>query len=106
MVDFRLTAGGFDVLVNGKLFGHLQKGDGFFIGALASREFLVVSSKDLIKIAMKADEVKRYGNIIPICPGCKGTPSYPGEVCSPNEGMILCQDHKFHSFDIRHFGKF
>ena len=59
MVEFQLTMGGFDVLVNGELFGHLQKDFGFYTDPTVVKKFLVVSSKDLIKIAQKVDEVRR-----------------------------------------------
>ncbi len=104
MVEFRETIGGFDVLVDEKLFGRLQKGDGFFTSPTTVREFLIVSPEDLTRIALKADEVKKYGDIIPICPMCKGTPNFPLMIYNPNEGTQLCQA-QLHPFNIRHFGK-
>lgn len=102
MVEFRETMGGFDVLVDGKLFGRLQKGNGFFTDPTVVREFLVVSPGDLIRIALKADEVKKHGNLIPRCSTCEGTPNLPLPIYNPNEGMRLCQD-PFHPFNIRNF---
>ncbi len=61
MVNFHQTMGGFDVLVDGKLFGRLQKGRGFFTDPAVVKEFLVVSPQDLNQIASKANEVKNYG---------------------------------------------
>ena len=104
MVEFKFTPGGFDVLVNGKLFGHLQKGEGFFIDSTVIKGFLVVSPGDLTKIAIKADEVKTYGNEIPVCPSCNGTPNFPEQIYNPKEGMQLCLA-PIHPFNIRHFGK-
>lgn len=104
MVKFRETMSGFDVLVDEKLFGRLQGGSGFFMSPTTVREFLIVSSEDLIAIALKADEVKKYGNIIPICSMCKGTPNFPLMIYNPNEGTQLCQA-QLHPSNIRHFGK-
>lgn len=59
MVDFERTMGGFDVLVNGQLFGRLMNGIGFFTDATVVRGHLEVSSRDLQTIALKADEIKR-----------------------------------------------
>lgn len=59
MVEFQMTMGGYAVIVNGKSFGYLQKGIGFFTDPTVVREFLEVSSADLTIIAAKADEVKR-----------------------------------------------
>lgn len=88
MVEFKLTMGGFEVVVNGKTFGHLQKGDGFFTGPTVMREFLVVSPRDLVQIAKKADEVKRHGSSIPVCRLCGGTSNFPGEVFNKNGGGL------------------
>jgi hypothetical protein len=104
MVEFRATTGGFDVLIDKKLFGHLKRGDGFFTSPTVVREFLVVSPEELNEIALKADEVKKCGDSIPICPVCNGTPNFPLTIYNPNEGMQPCQDHA-HPFNIRHFGK-
>ena len=104
MVIFQPTMGGFDVLVNEKIFGRLQKGDGFFTDPTVVRDFLIVSSGDLAKIALKADEVKVHGKEIPVCPACKGTPNFPEEIYNPNEGAQLCQA-VLHPFNIRHFGR-
>ncbi|MBI2637442.1 MAG: hypothetical protein HYW88_00945 [Candidatus Sungbacteria bacterium] len=91
MVKFTLTMGGFDIFVDEKFFGRLQKNDGFFTDPTVTKEYLVVSSKDLITIALKAEEAKNYGNVIPICAVCKGTPKFPNEIYNPNEGMMYCQ---------------
>ncbi len=104
MVKFELTMGGFDVLVDGELFGRLMKDVGFFTDSTVVKKHLVVSPKDLNLIALKADEVKIHGNIIPICGSCKGTPNFPNEIYNPNEGMMLCQA-PIHPFSIRYFGK-
>ena len=105
MVDFKMTIGGVDVLVNGKLFGHLQAGRGFFTDSTTIKEFLSVSPADLIQIALKADEVWMYGNTtLPICQSCKGTPNFPRRVYNPNEGMQSCQS-LIHPFNIRNFGR-
>lgn len=62
MVEFKLTAGGgFEVLVDGKSFGYLQKSRGFFTDPTVVKDFLVVSPEDLVEIAKKADEIKTQG---------------------------------------------
>lgn len=104
MVQFPENKSGFDVLVNGLLFGYLQKDRGFSTDIEAIKMVVVVSSEDLITIAIKADEVKTYGNVIPVCPYCKGTPNFPGDVYSPNEGMVRC-GNDLHPFNIRYFWK-
>ena len=104
MVTFKLSMGGFDVLVDGKLFGYLQKGDGFFTDSTVIKDFMKVSSADLTEIARKADEVKTHGNGIPICKSCKGTQNYPQVIYNPNEGEQLCQA-PLHPFNIRYFGR-
>ena len=104
MVTFELSMGGFDVLVDGKLFGRLQRGDGFFTDSTLVKSYMTVSSADLIEIALKADEVKRYGNTIPVCSSCKGTPNYPQEIYNPNEGSQLCRA-SLHPFHVRHLGR-
>ncbi len=104
MVEFKATTGGFDVLVYGELFGRLQKGIGFFTDPTVVREFLVVSPEDLTKTALKADEVKRCGDVIPICSTCKGTPNFPLMIYNPGEGASPCRA-QFHPFNIRNFGR-
>lgn len=90
MVKFELTMGGFDVMVNGQLFGHLMRGHGFFIDPTTVKTFLEVPEKDLEIIALKAQEVRKYGSALPICPSCKGTPNFPGKICNPNTGAEEC----------------
>ncbi len=91
MVNFKLTMGGYDAEVNGQLFGHISKERGFFLDPTTIRVFLEVPEKDLEVIALKAQEVRKYGNVLPICASCKGTPNFPGEVYNPNEGAQECQ---------------
>ena len=91
MVSFEQTMGGFRVLVDGKPFGHLQRGTGFFTDSTVVREFTAVCRNDLERIARKADEVERHGNVIPTCPACKGTPNFPGRVFT-GERMATCRE--------------
>ena len=58
MVKFQPTMGGFDVFVDGELFGRLCRNHGFYTDSTVVKKFLVVSSKDLIKISKKTDEVR------------------------------------------------
>lgn len=58
MVEFRSTMGGYEVRVDGQLFGHIDK-DGFFTDPTVVKDFMRVSSNDLRKIADKTDEYKR-----------------------------------------------
>lgn len=104
MVQFPENENGFDVLVDRVLFGYLQKECGFCTGLEAVNVFLVVSPEDLITIAIKADEVKTHGNVIPVCPDCRGTPNFPGRVYSPNEGAMCCIND-LHPFNIGYFWK-
>lgn len=108
MVKFESTKRGLDVLIahagEWKLFGRLQKDYGFTTDSTVVTNFLVVPAEDFAMIALKADEVKKYGNSIPSCPSCKGTPNLPEKIYNPAEGMQLCQSD-FHPFNIRISGK-
>lgn len=99
MVEFPTTVGGFDVLVNGELFGRMQKGEGFFTDHTVVKKFLYVSPEDLVEIAKKADEAQRYGREIPVCEKCKGTPNFPRGVAKS-----FCEE-KIHPYRIRISGR-
>lgn len=90
MVSYVPTTSGFDVVINEKRIGHLMKGVGFFVSSLLNVGYTEVSSEDLAEIALKAKEVKIYGNAIPVC-GCGGTPDFPRMIYASNEGLIPCQ---------------
>lgn len=56
MVEFRTTMGGYEVIVDGQPFGHIDK-DGFFTDPTVVKDFMRVSSSDLREIA---DRVEMY----------------------------------------------
>ncbi|MDE1970179.1 MAG: hypothetical protein KGI50_01200 [Patescibacteria group bacterium] len=92
MLEFKRTAGGFAVHVNGQLFGHISKERGFFTDSSVVKAFLEVSPDDLEQIVHKAKEVMTHGVNIPTCSACHGTPQFPAMIYNPNEGMQLCQN--------------
>lgn len=59
MVEFRLTMGGFEVVVDGKRLGYIQEPHkyGFFTGPTCVLDHIKVSPKDLREIADKTEEV-------------------------------------------------
>ncbi|MFC1615082.1 hypothetical protein ACFL22_00800 [Patescibacteria group bacterium] len=60
MVEFKQAAsGGFEVLVNGNSFGYIDKNHGYFTDSSVVKEFMNVSSEDLVSIAQKAKEVSQ-----------------------------------------------
>lgn len=76
MISLRHIVGGYEVLIDGKTFGYLQKSDGFSTGDSVIKCQISVSSGDLILIARHAAEVKEYGDKIPHCSICGGTPAF------------------------------
>lgn len=65
MVKFTLTMGALKVLVNGKPFGYIQKGDGFFTSPCSIREHTKASPTDLRKIADKAERAMKNKTLSP-----------------------------------------
>lgn len=57
MVEFGTSAGGYEVRVDGKLFGYIDK-NGFFTDPTVVKSFMRVSSDDLRQIADKVEEYK------------------------------------------------
>lgn len=58
MVSFRLSMGGFNVLIDEKVFGHVSRDRGFFIGPSVVKELMEISSEDLRVIASEVDSIK------------------------------------------------
>ncbi len=90
MVKFLEESGGFVVKVDDKILGRINQVYGFYI-ELTTVSFISINPEDLRTIANKTQEVQTHGWPIPLCQSCKGTPGSPGEVYSPNEGLIGCQ---------------
>lgn len=61
MVKFLRTAGGYEVVVDDVVFGHLQQGVGFFTGPTNIKKYVAVSCTDLSKIASAGESVRITG---------------------------------------------
>src|SRR3989344_7994831 len=94
MVLFSHIPNGREVLVDGKTFGYLQKGDGFSTGEGVIKGQISVSSYDLILIARHAAEVNEYGDKIPRCSLCGGTPAF----ISPHD--TICENRMHQDFEF------
>ncbi|EKE08715.1 MAG: hypothetical protein ACD_17C00031G0001 [uncultured bacterium] len=58
MVEFQMTAGGYQVFVDEKPFGYISRERGFFTDPTVIKEFVAVNNYDLRAIADKAEEVQ------------------------------------------------
>jgi hypothetical protein len=102
MVEFEKlnSVSGFRVVVDGRSFGFLRKDSEFYTyDNVFTNDPLDVSATDLRCIALKSEEVKKYGQDIPVC-GCGGTPNFPEKVYSKNEGSIECQSLMHREFRL------
>ena len=58
MLNFRPSMSGFEVQLNEKTFGHIDKEHGFFTSSTFIEDFVALSEEDLRKIADKVREIK------------------------------------------------